>query len=137
MTRLLIVGGGGFGREVYQAVQASPGFRERHAISSIAYLDDGSPALLRAPVVATIADYAAAHPDLHECDEVGPHVVELGRGDGGAGPVRVDAVAVQEFAAVHVADAGEHRLVHQQRADRPAGLGDSRPGPGGVSAASR
>ena len=67
-------------------------------------------------------DLAAPDADLHQRDEVGPHRAEFGGGDGGAGPERVDAVPVQQLAAVHVADAGEHRLVHQQRTDRPAGL---------------
>lgn len=67
MTRLLIVGGGGFGREMYQAVMASPRYRERNAITSIAYLDDGTPPLLRAPVAATIEDYVKTDGDVGLC----------------------------------------------------------------------
>lgn len=67
MSRLLIVGGGGFGREVYQAVMDSPRFREQHAVTSIAYLDDGEPQLLRAPVVGTIGGYVKLDGDIGLC----------------------------------------------------------------------
>ena len=67
MTRLLIVGAGGFGREMYQAVMATPSFRERHGITSIAYLDDGTPTLLQAPIVATIDGYAKQAGDIGLC----------------------------------------------------------------------
>ena len=54
-----------------------------------------------------------------------------------AGPQRVDPVPEQHLGAVDVADTGEHRLVHQQRADRrPAAL-DPLPRRGSGSASAR
>ena len=41
------------------------------------------------------------------------------------GQVRVDAVAEQDLGPVHVADAGDHRLVHQQPGDRRPAAGDA------------
>ena len=61
------MGGGGFGREVYQAVMASPRFRQREGITSIEYLDDGSPALLRAPIATTIDGYDKREGDIGLC----------------------------------------------------------------------
>ena len=51
-----------------------------------------------------------------------PHSVAVDRA---AGPERRDAVPEQQLGAVDVADAGEHRLVHQQRADRRPAPGDA------------
>jgi sugar O-acyltransferase (sialic acid O-acetyltransferase NeuD family) len=73
MTRLLIVGAGGFGREMYQAVMASPSFRKREGITSIAYLDDGTPPLLRAPIAATIDGYSKLDGDIGLCAIGSPH----------------------------------------------------------------
>jgi hypothetical protein len=55
----------------------------------------------------------------------------------GARTVGIDAVPVQQLVAIHVADPGDHRLVHQQRTNRSAGLGDSCPGPGAVGIATQ
>ena len=45
-------------------------------------------------------------------------------------PQRVDAVPEQHLGAVDVADAGQHRLVHQQRRRRAPGCGRPAPRPG-------
>ena len=82
-------------------------------------------------------DLAAAHADLHEGDEVGPRGVELLLGEEGAGTVRLDAVSEEQLAAVDVADSGDDLLVHQEGADRPAGLTDSHPREGGVGVAAQ
>src|SRR6476659_6452856 len=80
-------------------------------------------------------DLSATKTDLHQLDQVGPHRVELGLIDVRARAVRVDPMPVQQLVAVHIADSCDHRLVHQQRADRPAGLADSCPGQGTVGVA--
>ena len=72
-------------------------------------------------------DRPAAEADLHQLDKVGPHRVEFGLADVYARPVRIDAMPVEQLVAVHIADPGDHRLIHQQRTDRPAGLANSRP----------
>lgn len=75
MTRLLIVGAGGFGREMYQAVLASLRFRADWDITSIGYLDDASaPPLLRAPLVGTVAGYDYTSGDLGLCAIGSPQV---------------------------------------------------------------
>ena len=61
-----------------------------------------------------------------------PHGGEFGLVDVRARPVRVDAVSVQKLIAVDVSDARNHGLIHQQCADRPARLMDSRPCQGAV-----
>ena len=77
-------------------------------------------------------DPAATHPDLHQVDQIGPGGLELLLVDIPPGSVGIDAVAEQQFAAVDVADPGQHRLIHQQGTDRPAGLGNPGPSRGGV-----
>lgn len=46
MNRLIIVGAGGFGREVYSWVQQTPNFLSENNISSIAFVDNNSKALM-------------------------------------------------------------------------------------------
>lgn len=68
MNRLVIVGAGGFGRELRSAVEASPRFRERHQVSSVVFVDDQPDlSLLDAPVVSTIRDYVPAPGDVGLC----------------------------------------------------------------------
>src|SRR5690349_20735861 len=64
-------------------------------------------------------DLAATHADLHQRHQIGPHIGEFVLPELSAEAVRVDTVAEQQLTAVHVADAGDHRLIHQQRANRP------------------
>ncbi len=45
MSRLIIVGAGGFGREVYGWVKQTPAFLQEHHIESIAFVDDDPSAL--------------------------------------------------------------------------------------------
>src|ERR1700738_4500994 len=74
-------------------------------------------------------DLAAAVSHPHQLHQIGPHRVEFGGVDGPARPVRVDPVPEQQLVAIDIADACDHRLVHQERTNRPLRLGDSRPGP--------
>ena len=69
--------------------------------------------------------------------QVGPCGVELGFPDRPAGSMRVDAMAEQQLVPVDVADAGDDRLIHQQRSDWPARLGDPRPRPRRVGVAAK
>ena len=59
-----------------------------------------------------------------------PHRLELAAAQGVARAQRVDPVPEQHLGAVDVADAGEHLLVHQQRADRARLRADPAPRPG-------
>ena len=76
--------------------------------------------------------------ERQQVDEVGPDRVPGGALDL-AGPRRngVDAVPEEHLAAVDVADAGEHRLVHEQLGDRSCRCADprARRRPGRVRAA--
>src|SRR3954452_25362055 len=82
-------------------------------------------------------DLAASEADLHQLYKIGPHRVEFGLADIRARTVRVDVVPVPLFVAVHIYDPGDHRLIHQQCTDRPAGLSDSRPGQPAVGVAAQ
>ncbi len=65
---------------------------------------------------------------VHQGDQVGPDRVPLRAGEVTPGPVRADAEPEEHLGAVHVADAGQHLLVHQQCGDRRAAAGDPPPG---------
>lgn len=68
MNRLVIVGAGGFGREVHAAVKASPAFRARERVSSIVFIDDeADKPLLRAPIVSSVREFAPRPNDLGLC----------------------------------------------------------------------
>jgi hypothetical protein len=70
-------------------------------------------------------DPAHPHTRPHERDQVGPHPrPELGI-HAAARPERRDAVPEQQLGPIDVADAGEHRLVHEQRTDGRAAAGDA------------
>src|SRR5215207_7140632 len=56
-------------------------------------------------------DLSAAEADLHQLHEICPHRVEFGFVDVRARAVGVDAVPIQQFVAVHVADPRDHRLI--------------------------
>jgi hypothetical protein len=97
-------------------------------------------AVRRCTVVVLGADHddlAAPQTDFHQVHQVDPRGSELGFTNGPPGSVRVDAVAEQQLVPVDVTDAGDDRLVHQQRADWPARLGDPRPRPSRVGVATK
>src|ERR1700722_2183430 len=82
-------------------------------------------------------DLSATQPDFHQLHEVGPRRGELRFTDRPAGPIRVDAMTEKQLGAVDVADAGDDRLVHQQRAYWPARLANPRPRPLGIGVATQ
>lgn len=62
--RIVIVGGGGFGRGVYSWLIQSPSHREKEAIHEIVFIDDETPKVRpQAPVISTVRDYAPAQGD--------------------------------------------------------------------------
>lgn len=68
MNRLVIVGAGGFGREMLAAVQASPRFLDRERISTVVFVDDTVDLPERdAPVVSTISGFVPEPGDLGLC----------------------------------------------------------------------
>ncbi|TFC44949.1 transferase [Cryobacterium sp. TmT2-59] len=67
-TRLVIVGAGGFGREVHTWVDSSPAYREQEDIGSIVFLNDYEPEVpVRAPIIATFDGYEPGQGDLVLC----------------------------------------------------------------------
>jgi hypothetical protein len=87
------------------------------------------------PVLGPGSDDAAqADAGPHQGDQVGPHPGPAFRVDVATGPERRDPVPEQQLGAVDVAHAGEHRLVHQQGADRRPAAGDAPVGARAVGA---
>lgn len=68
MNRLVIVGAGGFGREMHSWVKTSPRWCQSFAIGSVVFVDDDVPkAPVRAPIISTVRDYRPADVDLVFC----------------------------------------------------------------------
>ncbi|MDO5682397.1 MAG: NeuD/PglB/VioB family sugar acetyltransferase [Propionibacteriaceae bacterium] len=68
MSRLVIVGAGGFGRELYQAVEDSPEFRRSLDIDTVGFIDDNpAPDLIRGPRFGGISDFVPEPGDLGLC----------------------------------------------------------------------
>ena len=66
--RLVIVGAGGFGREVHSWVDSSPQWRAREGIGEIVFLEDGaSKVSVRAPIVSTVSDFTPSERDTVIC----------------------------------------------------------------------
>lgn len=73
--RLVIVGAGGFGREVHSWVNTSPRWRARAGISEIVFVDDeASRVPMRAPIISTVSDYAPGERDVVICAIGAPKV---------------------------------------------------------------
>lgn len=66
--------------------------------------------------------------DFHQLDKICPHGSPFVVREKIPRSFRVDSVTKEKFGAVDVADTRQDRLVHEQRADRLLGLGDSQPG---------
>ncbi|TFC94713.1 acetyltransferase [Cryobacterium sinapicolor] len=67
-NRLVIVGAGGFGREVHSWVKSSPRWCESSEIGSVVFVDDNVPTVpVRAPIISTVRDYWPAEGDLVIC----------------------------------------------------------------------
>jgi sugar O-acyltransferase (sialic acid O-acetyltransferase NeuD family) len=76
-TRIVIVGAGGFGREVLSWLRTSPEWRRRHDVESIVFIDDGIPDVpvpVDVPVVSTITDFIPGPDDLAICSVGSPSV---------------------------------------------------------------
>ncbi len=74
-TRIVIVGAGGFGREVLSWLHTSPQWMERNTVGSIVFVDDGIPTVpVDAPLISTIADYVPEPNDLAICSIGSPAV---------------------------------------------------------------
>ncbi|MFL0411282.1 acetyltransferase [Microbacterium paludicola] len=68
MTRLIIAGSGGHGRELLAWVQTSPLFRQRHSVVEVGFINDGDPAVpLEAPLLGSIRDFVPAEGDALIC----------------------------------------------------------------------
>ena len=66
--RLVIVGAGGFGREVHSWVKSSPKFIARESIGSVVFIDDvADPATVPAPIIGGIEAYIPAEDDVLIC----------------------------------------------------------------------
>ncbi|TFD57536.1 acetyltransferase [Cryobacterium sp. Hh38] len=68
MSRLVIIGAGGFGREVFAWQRSSPRFLQREKIDSVVYVDDRDDLSgLPAPIVGSIEDYIPSEFDKLIC----------------------------------------------------------------------
>ena len=66
--RLVIVGAGGFGREVHSWVNTSPRWRSRAGISEVVFVDDeASKVPMRAPIISTVRDYSPGERNVVIC----------------------------------------------------------------------
>ena len=73
--RLVIVGAGGFGREVHSWVNTSPRWRSRAGIGEVVFVDDEASKLpMRAPIVSTVRDYSPGKRDVVICAIGAPDV---------------------------------------------------------------
>lgn len=78
MTRLVIVGAGGFGREVQSWVRTSPRWAAESDIEEVVFIDDNVPAVaVGAPIVSSIGDYFPDLGDLVVCAIGAPEVRRL------------------------------------------------------------
>lgn len=78
MSRLVIVGAGGFGREVLSWVGSSPKWTREAGINEIVFVDDNDPQVdVDAPIVSTVRDYVPASGDLVICAVGSPEVREI------------------------------------------------------------
>jgi sugar O-acyltransferase (sialic acid O-acetyltransferase NeuD family) len=66
--RLVIVGAGGFGREVHSWVSTSPGWSANAGIESVVFVDDEVPHIpVRAPIVSSLRNYRPNGGDIVIC----------------------------------------------------------------------
>lgn len=73
--RLVIVGAGGFGREIHAWVRTSPEWRERTRIEGVVFIDDRVPSVpVRAPIVSTLSNFKPEALDLVICAIGSPEV---------------------------------------------------------------
>lgn len=68
MRRLVIVGAGGFGRELHSWIGTSPRWRAANAVDSIVYVDDVTPPVqVAAPIIGTLDGYIPEASDVFLC----------------------------------------------------------------------
>jgi sugar O-acyltransferase (sialic acid O-acetyltransferase NeuD family) len=73
--RLVIVGAGGFGRELHSWVNSSPEWRKNAAIAGVVFVDDDTPRVpVRAPIVSTVHDYIPEADDVIVCAIGSPQI---------------------------------------------------------------
>lgn len=66
--RLVIVGAGGFGREIHAWVRTSPQWRERTHVEEVVFVDDRVPSVpVNAPIVSTLNNFRPEARDLVIC----------------------------------------------------------------------
>jgi sugar O-acyltransferase (sialic acid O-acetyltransferase NeuD family) len=73
--RLVIVGAGGFGREVHSWVSTSPRWSANAGIESVVFVDDEAPPIpVHAPIVSSLRDYRPDKGDIVICAIGSPSV---------------------------------------------------------------
>jgi sugar O-acyltransferase (sialic acid O-acetyltransferase NeuD family) len=66
--RLVIVGAGGFGRELHSWVKTSPEWNARWDVSSVVFVDDNLPEIaVRAQIISSLHDYLPDEGDITLC----------------------------------------------------------------------
>ena len=80
-------------------------------------------------LVAHDVHLTSSYAHFHEFDKICPHCSPLVVGNEVAGALRIDSVTEEQFGAIHIANPGQHCLIHEKRTDCGLGLGDSCPGP--------
>ncbi len=74
-VRLVIVGAGGFGRDVLEWARLSPRFLARSGVTSFAFLDDGQTGSVSGvPVIGTVASYQPLPSDQLLCAIADPQI---------------------------------------------------------------
>lgn len=67
-NRLVLAGGGAFGRVVFSWIKTSPAFLQKAEIGEIVYIDDAEPQVqLNAPLISGISDYIPQEKDRVIC----------------------------------------------------------------------
>ena len=75
MSRIVIVGAGGFGREIFAWLRSSPRFLQRENVDNIVYIDDRQDSTgLPAPCVSSVEAYTPSDSDKFICAIGAPHV---------------------------------------------------------------
>lgn len=76
-NRLVVVGAGGFGREVASWLSTSPILMEQHSIGDVVFLDDNPDPRFGLPVLSALKDYRPHDTDIVICAIGKPAVREL------------------------------------------------------------
>lgn len=72
-TRIVIVGAGGFGREVHSWINTSPKWSRERGTPEVVFVDDGLPTVaVRAPLISRVDDFIPELGDLLVCAIASP-----------------------------------------------------------------